>query len=154
MKPLCGKAIKLVAEKVAKNAASNASKSAASNVAKSAASNVTKSAASNAAKSAASNTAKNTAKNVTKQSFSSESRNAAFRKAKEVNNIPRTEQPIKVTSNHLNKQGKVEQGREYTFKGGKIIRDDANGNTFKDNPSQNRGPHFNDQNKNHFDYPK
>ena len=105
------------------------------------------------AKDASKNVAKGTAKNITRQTFTCESRNAAFRKAKEINNIPRTEQPIKVTKDHLNRQGKIEQGREYTFQGNKVIRDDAKGHIFKDDPSQNRGPHFNDQNKNHFDYP-
>ena len=105
------------------------------------------------AKNASKNVAKETTKNVTRQTFTSESRNAAFRKAKEINNIPRTEQPIKVNKDHLNRQGKHEQGREYFFKDNKVIRDDAKGHIFKDDPSQNRGPHFNDQNKNHFDYP-
>ena len=143
---LCVKGVKAVAGKVAKSAVSNTAKSAVSNTAKTAVSNT--------AKNSANNVAKSVANNVTKQNFSSESRNAAFRKAKEVNNIPRSEQPIKVTPNHVNRQGKVESGREYTFKGGKTIRDDAKGHTYKDDPSQNRGPHFNDQNKNHFDYPK
>ena len=143
---LCAKVVKGVAGKVAKSATNNATKSAVSNTAKTAVSNTAKNSANNAAKSVANN--------VTKQNFSSESRNAAFRKAKEVNNIPRSEQPIKVTPNHVNRQGKVERGREYTFKGDKIIRDDAKGHIYKDDPSQNRGPHFNDQNKNHFDYPK
>ena len=87
------------------------------------------------------------------QNYPSETRNAAFRKAKEVNGIPRSTQPDKVTSTHLNRQGKVEQGREYTF-GNQKIRDDAKGHTYKDDPSQNRGPHFNDKAGNHFDYKK
>ena len=116
---------------------------------------VIKAASNNTAKQAATNTTKTLVKNnVTKQSFSSLTRNGAFRKAKEVNGIPRPEQPINVTSNHINRQGKIEQGRLYTFKNGKFIRDDAKGHIFKDDPSQNRGPHFNDQNKNHFDYPR
>ncbi|HEL2150146.1 TPA: hypothetical protein TZC45_000822 [Streptococcus suis] len=33
-----------------------------------------------------------------------------------------------------------------------IIRDDAGGHVYKDDPSQNRGPHFNDDGGNHYDY--
>ncbi|HEM5134222.1 TPA: hypothetical protein U1275_002117 [Streptococcus suis] len=33
-----------------------------------------------------------------------------------------------------------------------IIRDDAGGHVYKDDPSQNRGPHFNDIGGNHYDY--
>jgi len=56
------------------------------------------------AKNASKNVAKETTKNVTRQTFTSESRNAAFRNAKEINNIPRTEQPIKVNKDHLNRR--------------------------------------------------
>ena len=82
-------------------------------------------------------------------------RNAAFRKAKEVNGIPRSEQPSKVEYTHLNRQGKREPGREYTFgkNGEHKIRDDAKGHKYKDDPSQNRGSHFNDEHGNHFNYP-
>ena len=74
-------------------------------------------------------------------------RNAAFREAKRHNNIPMCQQPTNVTKNHKNLQGKTEPGREYTFKNGNkttTIRDDRLGHKFKDDPSQNRGPHFND----------
>ena len=40
------------------------------------------------AKDAAKNVPKDTTKNITRQSCTSESKNAAFRKAKEINNIP------------------------------------------------------------------
>jgi HNH/Endo VII superfamily nuclease toxins len=32
------------------------------------------------------------------------------------------------------------------------IRDDAGGHAFPDDPSQNRGPHFNTENGDHYDY--
>lgn len=32
------------------------------------------------------------------------------------------------------------------------IRDDSQGHTYPDDPSQNRGPHFNDEAGNHYDY--
>ncbi len=81
-----------------------------------------------------------------------QTRNAAFRKAKEVNGIPRSKQPDKVEYTHLNRQGKREAGREYTF-GKKKIRDDIKGHDYPDDPSQNRGSHFNDEHGNHFNYP-
>ena len=81
-----------------------------------------------------------------------QTRNGAFRKAKEVNGIPRSAQPDKVTYTHLNRQGKTEAGREYTF-GNNKIRDDVKGHQYKDDPSQNRGSHFNDKFGNHFNYP-
>ncbi|WP_071842746.1 HNH/endonuclease VII fold putative polymorphic toxin [Cedecea neteri] len=33
-----------------------------------------------------------------------------------------------------------------------FIRDDAGGHFFADDPSQNRGPHFNDEKDNHYKY--
>lgn len=38
------------------------------------------------------------------------------------------------------------------FENGVEIRDDAKGHEFPDDPTQNRGPHFNDPCGNHFDY--
>lgn len=32
------------------------------------------------------------------------------------------------------------------------IRDDSSGHSYPDAPSQNRGPHFNDEAGNHYDY--
>ena len=32
------------------------------------------------------------------------------------------------------------------------VRDDAKGHEFPDDPTQDRGPHFNDPSGNHFDY--
>lgn len=34
------------------------------------------------------------------------------------------------------------------------IRDDAAGHAYSDNPTQNRGPHFNDDAGRHYDYPR
>ena len=41
-----------------------------------------------------------------------------------------------------------------TPSGKKSIRDDSKGHSFKDDPSQNRGPHFNDDQGRHYDYEK
>jgi hypothetical protein len=51
-------------------------------------------------------------------------------------------------------------GRAYEFDvpkpgGGtetKTIRDDTEGHVYPDDPTQNRGPHFNDEAGNHYDY--
>jgi hypothetical protein len=54
-------------------------------------------------------------------------------------------------------RGNVVPGRQYEFTrsdGSKTtIRDDVAGHRFEDNPSQDRGPHFNDENNNHYEYP-
>ena len=78
-------------------------------------------------------------------------RKGAFKEAKRQNGIPVSEQPKKVGPN-INKQGKRVPGRQYEYENGTIIRDDALGHIFPDNPTQNRGPHFNDNSKNHYDY--
>ena len=78
-------------------------------------------------------------------------RNGAFREAKRKNNIPVSEQPKKVKPN-ADRRGKKHPGKIYEFENGIEIRDDAAGHIFKDDPFQNRGPHFNDPNGNHFDY--
>ena len=77
-------------------------------------------------------------------------RKGAFREAKRKNNIPVSEQP-KVKPN-VDRRGKRQPGKIYQFKNGIEIRDDAAGHIFLDDPTQNRGPHFNDSNNNHFDY--
>lgn len=77
-------------------------------------------------------------------------RRGAFREAKRKNNIPVSEQP-KVEPNR-DRRGKVQPGRRYEFKNKKTIRDDSKGHIFPDNPTQNRGPHFNDDKGRHFDY--
>ncbi|MBT0728560.1 hypothetical protein HGT73_14585, partial [Rosenbergiella australiborealis] len=86
-------------------------------------------------------------------------RAGAFNEAKRKSGIPTSRQPDRVTENYDrrgNKQpGKVyefdvinQQGKPETIK----IRDDAKGHFFGDNDSQNRGPHFNDAEGNHYDY--
>ena len=77
-------------------------------------------------------------------------RNGAYRAAKRKNNIPMSEQP-KVKPN-VDKRGKRQPGKIYEFENGVEIRDDAKGHKFPDDPTQDRGPHFNDPSGNHFDY--
>ncbi len=78
-------------------------------------------------------------------------RKGAFKEAKRKNGIPVSEQPVEVRPN-INKQGKQVPGKEYKFENGATIRDDASGHTYLDDPTQNRGPHFNDEKGNHYDY--
>ena len=66
------------------------------------------------------------------------------------NNIPMSEQP-KVKPN-VDKRGKRQPGKKYEFENGVEIRDDAKGHEFPDEPTQDRGPHFNEPDGNHFDY--
>lgn len=61
-----------------------------------------------------------------------------------------SEQP-KVKPN-VDKRGKRQPGKIYEFENGVEIRDDAKGHKFPDDPTQNRGPHFNDPAGNHYDY--
>jgi len=85
-------------------------------------------------------------------------RNGAFREAKRRSGIPVCQQPVGIKANDKNR----DPGKIYEFqdpkkpndpKAPKIeIRDDYKGHTFPDDPSQNRGPHFNDQNGGHYDY--
>jgi hypothetical protein len=86
-------------------------------------------------------------------------RRGAFNAAKKRNGVPRTQQPKAVRPN-VDKRGKPQPGRMYEFEvrdsgGGTrevIIRDDAKGHFFGPGDRQNRGPHFNDEAKNHYDY--
>ncbi|NLL66859.1 MAG: type IV secretion protein Rhs [Clostridiaceae bacterium] len=78
-------------------------------------------------------------------------RNGAFREAKRKNGIPVSEQPKKVTPN-VDKRGNSQPGKIYEFENGVKIRDDSAGHIFNDNPTQNRGSHFNDPAGNHYDY--
>ena len=86
-------------------------------------------------------------------------RRGAFRAAKRLNGIPMSEHP-QVVTNTRNRQGEIVHGRDYYFsesfegqnRGGLHIREDADGHVFLDDPTQNRGPHFNDQIGRHFDY--
>jgi len=86
-------------------------------------------------------------------------RQGAFNEAKRANQIPTSQQPVR-TGPNTDKNGNVQPGRTYEYEvpaaGGGTktvrIRDDAAGHTYPDNPSQNRGPHFNDSKKRHYDY--
>lgn len=43
--------------------------------------------------------------------------------------------------------------RDIISKGNPVdIRDDSNGHEYPDNPNQSKGPHFNDEAGNHYDY--
>ena len=77
-------------------------------------------------------------------------RRGAFREAKRKNGIPNSNQPKQ--GPNYDKRGNRQPGRSYDFGDGKIIRDDSAGHEFPDDPSQNRGPHFNDPAGNHYDY--
>ncbi|PEP44526.1 HNH/endonuclease VII fold putative polymorphic toxin, partial [Bacillus pseudomycoides] len=78
-------------------------------------------------------------------------RSGAFNEAKRASGIPVNEQPTKVTP-AVDKRGNPIPGRDYHFKDGKIIREHSGGHTYPDDPSQNRGSHFNDVHGNHYDY--
>ena len=85
-------------------------------------------------------------------------RRGAFREAKRSAGLPVSQQPTSVKS-ATNRAGASIPGREYEFSTPRS--DDPEhttailehyGHTYKDDPSQNRGPHFNDPDGNHFDY--
>jgi RHS repeat-associated protein len=83
-------------------------------------------------------------------------RRGAFREAKRRNGIPVSQQPAAVGPN-LDRRRKVQPGRQYEFNvAGRedpiTIRDDAGGHYFGPNDPQNRGPHFNDEAGDHYDY--
>ncbi|MBA3926359.1 DNRLRE domain-containing protein [Listeria rustica] len=81
-------------------------------------------------------------------------RRGAFRAAKRKFGIPMSQHPTSVKP-AKNRQGKGIPGRDYTFGKGKrkrVIRDHSGGHRYKDDPSQNRGPHFNGKNGRHYDY--
>ena len=86
-------------------------------------------------------------------------RQGAFNAAKRANGIPTSQQPTRTLPN-VDSRGKPQPGRIYEFEvpaagGGKRtiqIRDDAAGHEFPDDPSQNRGSHFNDPAGDHYDY--
>ena len=76
-------------------------------------------------------------------------RRGAFREAKRQSGIPVSQQPTSVNQNHDNR-GKRQPGRTYSFDDPvtgeqREIRDDADGHSFPDDPTQDRGPHFNDE---------
>ncbi|MEC4273897.1 HNH/endonuclease VII fold putative polymorphic toxin [Adlercreutzia sp. R25] len=85
-------------------------------------------------------------------------RRGAFREAKRSAGLPVSQQPTSVKPAE-NKAGVPIPGREYEFSTPRS--DDPEhttvilehyGHTYKDDPSQNHGPHFNDPAGNHFDY--
>lgn len=77
-------------------------------------------------------------------------RRGAFRGAKRSSGIPVTENPSNVTE-ALGRNGQPIPGRDYYFREGKIIREHY-GHIYVDDPTQNRGHHFNDIWGNHFDF--
>ncbi|WP_139348329.1 HNH/endonuclease VII fold putative polymorphic toxin, partial [Dickeya dadantii] len=86
-------------------------------------------------------------------------RSGAFNEAKRRSGIPVSQSPDRVLPN-VDKRGNSQPGKIYEFdvpkSGGGTqtiqIRDDANGHFFGESDIQNRGPHFNDQKGNHYDY--
>ena len=78
-------------------------------------------------------------------------RTGAFRESKRKSGIPVSQQPVK-TRPAADRRGKTIPGRDYDFGEGRVIRDHSGGHNFQDNPTQNRGPHINDVNGNHYDY--
>lgn len=86
-------------------------------------------------------------------------RTGALHEALRRNNVPTSQQPTRVLPN-LDKRGNVQPGRVYEYDvpapGGGTrtvrIRDDAGGHDYGLRNPQNRGPHFNDEAGNHYDY--
>ncbi|WP_264396986.1 SpvB/TcaC N-terminal domain-containing protein [Rhizobium acaciae] len=86
-------------------------------------------------------------------------RPGAFAQAKRDSGIPASQQPSRVMRNKK-PNGDIVPGRQYEYEiprqgGGRetvTIRDDSAGHIFPDNPSQNRGPHFNTPDGKHYDY--
>lgn len=86
-------------------------------------------------------------------------RRGANRAAKEDAGIPRSQQPDthRYVPDRTN-PGKTVRKDVYTVpkEGGGtkevIIRNDRNGHAYPDDPTQNRGPHFNPPSGNHYDY--
>jgi len=86
-------------------------------------------------------------------------RAGAFNEAKRQSGIPVSQSPSNVYPN-VDKRQNPQPGYIYEFDVSKpgggtqkvYIRDDAGGHFFADDSSQNRGPHFNDEKGNHYDY--
>jgi RHS repeat-associated protein len=86
-------------------------------------------------------------------------RGGAFNTAKELNGVPKSQQPV-ATRPNTDSRGNPQPGRQYDFDipkpgGGTnrvTFRDDSAGHFFGPGNSQNRGPHFNDMCSRHFDY--
>lgn len=87
------------------------------------------------------------------------SRTGAFKEAKRQSGVPTSQQPSAVKPN-IDRRGNVQPGKVYEFEvpaaGGGTkavkIRDDAGGHDFGAGNAQNRGPHFNNEAGDHFDY--
>ena len=85
-------------------------------------------------------------------------RRGAFREAKRRSGIPVSQQPKRRGPNYNDDGSKINPGSTYHFDNpvkGKPdikIRDDSKGHNWGPNNPQNRGPHFNDDKKNHYDY--
>lgn len=85
-------------------------------------------------------------------------RSGALREAKRRNGIPAGQQPKQVRPNQ-DRRGNPQPGKQYDFENPRgpeypdiTIRDDAAGHDFGPGAPQNRGPHFNDPDGNHYDY--
>ncbi|WP_416309068.1 VENN motif pre-toxin domain-containing protein [Raoultella sp. Lac1] len=86
-------------------------------------------------------------------------RAGAFNEAKRQSGVPVSQSPSKVSPN-VDRRGNIQPGYIYEFDvpkpgGGTqkvYIRDDAGSHFYEDDASQNRGPHFNDEQGNHYDY--
>ena len=85
-------------------------------------------------------------------------RKGAFNEAKRHSGIPTSQSPDRVEPN-FDRRGRRQPGRTYEFdqiqngrKNTITIRDDAGEHIYLDDPYQNRGPHFNDMEGNHYDY--
>ncbi|MDP9477521.1 MAG: HNH/endonuclease VII fold putative polymorphic toxin [Actinomycetota bacterium] len=83
-------------------------------------------------------------------------RSGSLREAKRNNGIPVSQQPsgVRDVPDRTNPGKSV---KEYDYKDPqagktKTIRDDRNGHRYPDDPSQNRGPHFNDPAGRPYDY--
>lgn len=86
-------------------------------------------------------------------------RAGAFNEAKRQSGVPVSQKPSGILPN-VDKRGNPQPGKIYEFEipasGGGIktvrIRDDAEGHYFGTGNPQNRGPRFNDEAGNHYDY--
>ncbi len=86
-------------------------------------------------------------------------RTGALREALRNNDVPTSKQPNRVLPN-VDKRNNPQPGRIYEYDipaaGGGTktvrIRDDAGGHDYGPGNTQNRGPHFNDERGNHYDY--
>jgi len=86
-------------------------------------------------------------------------RSGAFNEAKRQSGVPTSQQPSRTLPN-TDKRGNPQPGRIYEYEvpapGGGVrivrMRDDAGCHDYGPGNPQSRGPHFNDEAKNHYDY--